>query len=67
MLFRVDAGEVIARALRAPCSRSSENLVWKSAWDQYSAEQQAALQASVEQKLFDRVAVYLSNMNLQKP
>jgi hypothetical protein len=66
-LVRVDTGKSIVRRGQEPCYASPEKFEWKPSWDQYSAEEQAALEASVKDHLVGMVDLLLSNMKLLKP
>lgn len=67
VLYRVDTGKVIARAWQEPCTTGRDQWVWKSAWDQYSAEEQKAFQTAVREQFFGIVDMHLDEMKLLKP
>ena len=65
-LFRVDSGKQIARQWAAPCANSPEKFPQKASWDQYSAEEQAALEAADKHEIIGKLTLAMQDFKFMK-
>ena len=65
-LFRVDSGKRLAGRWAQPCVNAAEKFTQKASWDQYSAEEQAALEAADKHEVMGKLTLAMQDFKLMK-